>query len=257
MFAMTFTDWSGVPEDVAAARAEIEAEIAGSTLLTEFAETVAQAPDVRGAPLAGRRRVAVTDLPAAARPGTGRGPRPRRGRAAAGRVRGGLVAQPLGGDDRRLRGDARRRRPGVHLPHGRPRAGGGHHRSLRCHRGDRRARVPARARLDTGPAAAAARGRRPRRRHRARGDERRHCCPGKGEPGGGDPGARLAGAARPRPRRGGARPRRLRARLAAGDAGHPGDAHLHLGHHRQPQGRDDHPQERPLRSAGDAAGDTA
>ncbi len=46
MFAMTFTDWSGVPEDVAAARAEIEAEIAGSTLLTEFAETVAEAPDV-------------------------------------------------------------------------------------------------------------------------------------------------------------------------------------------------------------------
>jgi long-chain acyl-CoA synthetase len=45
MFAMTFTDWSGVPEDVAAARSEIEAEIAGSTLLTEFAETVAQAPD--------------------------------------------------------------------------------------------------------------------------------------------------------------------------------------------------------------------
>jgi long-subunit acyl-CoA synthetase (AMP-forming) len=45
MFGMTFTDWSGVPEDVAAARAEIEAEIAGSTLLTEFAETVAQAPD--------------------------------------------------------------------------------------------------------------------------------------------------------------------------------------------------------------------
>ena len=46
MFAMTFTDWSGVPEDVAAARAEIEAEIAGSTLLTVFAETVAQVPDV-------------------------------------------------------------------------------------------------------------------------------------------------------------------------------------------------------------------
>ena len=46
MFAMTFTDWSGVPEDVAAARAEIEAEIAGSTLLTEFAETAARAPDV-------------------------------------------------------------------------------------------------------------------------------------------------------------------------------------------------------------------
>jgi len=46
MFAMTFTDWSGVPEDVAAARAEIEAEIAGSTLLTEFDKTVAEAPDV-------------------------------------------------------------------------------------------------------------------------------------------------------------------------------------------------------------------
>jgi long-chain acyl-CoA synthetase len=46
MFAMTFTDWSGVPQDVAAARAEIEAEIAGSTLLTEFDKTVAEAPDV-------------------------------------------------------------------------------------------------------------------------------------------------------------------------------------------------------------------
>jgi long-subunit acyl-CoA synthetase (AMP-forming) len=46
MFAMTFTDWPGVPQDVAAARAEIEAEIAGSTLLTEFAKTVAEAPDV-------------------------------------------------------------------------------------------------------------------------------------------------------------------------------------------------------------------
>jgi len=46
MFAMTFTDLPRVPEDVAAARAEIEAEIAGSTLLTEFAETVAEAPDV-------------------------------------------------------------------------------------------------------------------------------------------------------------------------------------------------------------------
>src|SRR3984957_8110902 len=46
MFAMTFTDWTGVPADVAAARAESEAEIAGSTLLTEFAETAAQVPDV-------------------------------------------------------------------------------------------------------------------------------------------------------------------------------------------------------------------
>jgi long-chain acyl-CoA synthetase len=46
MFAMTQEDWSGVPEDVAAVRASIEAEIAGSTLLAVYAETVAQAPDV-------------------------------------------------------------------------------------------------------------------------------------------------------------------------------------------------------------------
>jgi long-chain acyl-CoA synthetase len=46
MFAMTEEDWSGVPEDVAAVRASIEAETAGSTLLTVYAETVAQAPDV-------------------------------------------------------------------------------------------------------------------------------------------------------------------------------------------------------------------
>jgi long-subunit acyl-CoA synthetase (AMP-forming) len=43
---MTSSDWSGVPEDVAAARSSIEHEIAGSTLLTVYAETVAQAPDV-------------------------------------------------------------------------------------------------------------------------------------------------------------------------------------------------------------------
>ncbi|HVT67607.1 MAG TPA: AMP-binding protein [Trebonia sp.] len=43
---MTSTDWSGVPDDVAAARSAIEREIAGSTLLTAYAETVAQAPDV-------------------------------------------------------------------------------------------------------------------------------------------------------------------------------------------------------------------
>ena len=43
---MITSDWSGVPEDVAAVRAEIEHEIAGSTLLTAYAETVARAPDV-------------------------------------------------------------------------------------------------------------------------------------------------------------------------------------------------------------------
>jgi long-chain acyl-CoA synthetase len=46
MFAMTEEEWSGVPEDVAAVRASIEAEIAGSTLLTVYAETVTRAPDV-------------------------------------------------------------------------------------------------------------------------------------------------------------------------------------------------------------------
>ena len=46
MIAMTSSDWSGVPEDVAAVRSSIEHEIAGSTLLTAYAETVAQAPDV-------------------------------------------------------------------------------------------------------------------------------------------------------------------------------------------------------------------
>ncbi|MGH3211689.1 MAG: AMP-dependent synthetase/ligase [Trebonia sp.] len=43
---MTSSDVSGVPADVAAVRSSIEHEIAGSTLLTEYAGTVAQAPDV-------------------------------------------------------------------------------------------------------------------------------------------------------------------------------------------------------------------
>jgi long-chain acyl-CoA synthetase len=46
MIAMTSSDWSGVPEDVAAVRSSIENEIERSTLLTAFAETAAQAPDV-------------------------------------------------------------------------------------------------------------------------------------------------------------------------------------------------------------------
>jgi long-chain acyl-CoA synthetase len=44
MTCMTSSDWPDVPEEVAAARSEIEREIAGSTLLTAYAETVAQAP---------------------------------------------------------------------------------------------------------------------------------------------------------------------------------------------------------------------
>src|SRR5579871_446697 len=46
MIAMTPRDWSGVPEDVATVRSSIEDEIGGSTLLTAYAETVAQVPDV-------------------------------------------------------------------------------------------------------------------------------------------------------------------------------------------------------------------
>ena len=46
MIAMTSSDWSGVPEDVAAVRSDIEREIAGSTLLTAYADMVAQVPDV-------------------------------------------------------------------------------------------------------------------------------------------------------------------------------------------------------------------
>jgi long-chain acyl-CoA synthetase len=44
MIAMTSSN-SGAPEDVAAVRSQIDSEIAGSTLLTAYAETVAQAPD--------------------------------------------------------------------------------------------------------------------------------------------------------------------------------------------------------------------
>src|ERR1700759_695105 len=46
MIAMTSTEWSGVPEGVAAVRSAIEDEIAGQTLLTAYTETVAQAPDI-------------------------------------------------------------------------------------------------------------------------------------------------------------------------------------------------------------------
>src|SRR5215470_11264472 len=45
MFGMTTTERSGTPADIAAERAAIEAEIAGSTLLTCYAETVAAAGD--------------------------------------------------------------------------------------------------------------------------------------------------------------------------------------------------------------------
>ena len=46
MVAMIPSDLSGAPEDVAAARSSLEHEIAGSTLLTAYAQTAAAAPDV-------------------------------------------------------------------------------------------------------------------------------------------------------------------------------------------------------------------
>jgi long-chain acyl-CoA synthetase len=46
MVGMTNANWTEIPADVAAERASIEAEIAGSTLLTEYAQTVAEHPDV-------------------------------------------------------------------------------------------------------------------------------------------------------------------------------------------------------------------
>ena len=45
MFGMTTTERSGTLADIAAERAAIEAEIAGSTLLTVYAETVAASGD--------------------------------------------------------------------------------------------------------------------------------------------------------------------------------------------------------------------
>ena len=178
------------------------------TLLTAYAETVAAGPDVvahSGWKLAGgdgpaqwrsltyrqvheQVRDAALGL-AATRP-------------AARRVRGDLVAQPVGGDDRRLRGDARRRRPGVHLPHGRRGAGGGHHRALRGHR----------RRSSSGsscPCCDSVRDQLPKLRAVVvlddDGRQRRRSAAEDGTLG-------WPAAARARPRRGRARPRRVRAR---------------------------------------------
>jgi long-chain acyl-CoA synthetase len=46
MVGMNSSEWTALPQDVAAVRAEIEREIAGSTLLTAYAQTVAENPDV-------------------------------------------------------------------------------------------------------------------------------------------------------------------------------------------------------------------
>jgi long-subunit acyl-CoA synthetase (AMP-forming) len=46
MVGMNSSEWTGVPEDVAAVRTEVEREIAGSTLLTAYAKTAAENADV-------------------------------------------------------------------------------------------------------------------------------------------------------------------------------------------------------------------
>ena len=44
MVGMTNANWTDIPADVAAERASIEAEIAGSTLVSAYAQTVAETP---------------------------------------------------------------------------------------------------------------------------------------------------------------------------------------------------------------------
>ena len=45
MVRMTNANWTDIPADVAAERASIEAEVEGSTLLSAYAQTVAEHPD--------------------------------------------------------------------------------------------------------------------------------------------------------------------------------------------------------------------
>src|ERR1700690_3138861 len=46
MVGMTNANWTDIPSDVAAERASIEAQIAGSTLVSAYAQTVAENPEV-------------------------------------------------------------------------------------------------------------------------------------------------------------------------------------------------------------------
>ena len=46
MVGMTNANWTDIPSDVAAKRASIEAQIAGSTLVSAYAQTVAENPEV-------------------------------------------------------------------------------------------------------------------------------------------------------------------------------------------------------------------
>ena len=46
MVGMTNANWTDIPADVAAERASIEAQIAGSTLVSAYAQTVEENPEV-------------------------------------------------------------------------------------------------------------------------------------------------------------------------------------------------------------------
>ncbi len=88
----------------------------------------------------------------------------------------------------------------------------------------------------------------PDRRHRPRGRPRDQAT-GPAPPTGQADGRerdQLVAPARPGPRRDGGRARSVRRDLAAGEPRRPGHADLHLGHHRHPQGRHAHAEERPL-----------
>ena len=249
MIAMTSSDLSGVPEDVAAVRSSIEHEIAGSTLLTEYAETVAQAPDVvahkwlaDGAWHTLTYRQVYDQVRDAALGLAATGLRP--GEFAAVWSRNRSEATIADYAVMHARGVPVFIYPTIAAEQAADLIG---HCEATVVIVEREF-LPV---LDSirGQAPAAPRARGLRRWRRGRG------APGGGRgPGGRERHPHLAGTARPRPRRGGARSGRVRAVLAPGDPGHPRDADLHLGHHGPLQGRHDHPPERPLRAGGVAAG---
>ena len=111
MVGMTNANWTDIPADVAAERASIEADIAGSTLLSAYAQTVAEYPDVVAHKwLAGGEWRSLTYQQVYDQVGDAA-----LGLAAVGLRPGEFAAiwsrNRSGGDDRRLRGDARPRRP--------------------------------------------------------------------------------------------------------------------------------------------------
>ena len=182
-----------------------------------FRRRVAATPGPPGARLPDPGRAGrLADLEAGGRPGL----RDRRG---AGRARGAArgpgrdpLRYPAGMGPRRPRRHVRRGGDHDGVPDDRTRGRGLHRRRLRCDRAHRRGRRARWPRCPDGSTGAAAR----------RGDRRRG--PGRDHPG--RAGARGAPSARRRPGHG--RPDHR------GDPARPArDAHLHVGHHRTPQGR--------------------